>query len=170
MPKNSENSATLPRVAVVVSSWHHGNTRKIADAIGAELQADVLTIDQAYAIDLSQYNLVGYGSGIYFAKHDEKLFDLINAKPSLPRKAFLFSTAGNTLLWRFYHRSLRRRLTELGCEVLSEFNCPGWDSVGPFSLFGGFYRSRPNEKDLARARDFARQLKASDQTSALALS
>jgi flavodoxin len=169
MPKNVENSATLPRVAVVVSSWHHGNTRKIADAIADELHADVLTVEEAYGVDLTQYDLVGFGSGIYFAKHDEKLFDLIKAKPTLPHKTFLFSTAGNTLLWRLYHRGLRRALTNRGCQVINEFNCPGWDSVGPFSLFGGFYRTRPNNKDLARAREFARRLKPAGQTSALAL-
>lgn len=158
-----------PRVAVVVSSWHHGNTRKIADAIGAQLQADVLTVDEAYAVDLSQYALVGFGSGIYFAKHDEKLFDLIKAKPSLPHKTFLFSTSGNTLLWRLYHLGLRRLLTSRGCDVINEFNCPGWDTVGPFALFGGFYRGRPNEKDLTRAREFARQLNPVGQPSALAL-
>jgi flavodoxin len=158
-----------PRVAVVVSSWHHGNTRKIADAIADELHADVLTVEEAYAVDLTQYDLVGFGSGIYFAKHDEKLFDLIKAKPTLPHKTFLFSTAGNTLLWRLYHRGLRRALTTRGSIVIHEFNCPGWDSVGPFSLFGGFYRTRPNNKDLARAREFARRLKPAGQSSALAL-
>lgn len=157
------------RVAVVVSSWHHGNTRKIAEAIGDELRADVLTTDEAYAVDLSQYELVGFGSGIYFAKHDEKLFELVKAKPALPHHVFLFSTAGNTLLWRIYHRGLRRLLTSRGCTVINEFNCPGWDTVGPFVLFGGFYRGRPNEKDLARAREFARQLKSVSQNSALAL-
>jgi len=161
--------APPPRVAVIVSSWHHGNTRKIADAIGDELHADVLTVDEAYAVDLSQYDLVGFGSGIYFARHDEKLFELVKAKPALPPKVFLFSTAGNTLLWRLYHRSLRRLLTDRGCHVTREFNCPGWDTVGPFVLFGGFYRGRPNAKDLARAREFARQLRAIKQTSALAL-
>jgi flavodoxin len=157
------------RVAVVVSSWHHGNTRKIADAIGDQLQADVLTIDEAYAVDLSHYDLVGFGSGIYFAKHDQKLLELVKAKPALPRKVFLFSTAGNTLLWRFYHRALRRLLTSRGCEVINEFNCSGWDTVGPFVLFGGFYRGRPNENDLTRAREFASQLNSVSKTSALAL-
>ena len=157
------------RVAVIVSSWHHGNTRKIADAIGEQLQADVLTVDEAYAVDLSQYAIVGFGSGIYFAKHDEKLFDLVKAKPALPRQAFLFSTAGNTLLWRLYHRGLRRLLQSRGCEVITEFKCPGWDTVGPFALFGGFYRGRPNEKDLTRAREFARKLDPLGQLSAIAL-
>ena len=169
MPNSIETSLHPQRVAVVVSSWHHGNTRKIADAIGDQLRADVLTTDEAHAVDLSQYDLVGFGSGIYFAKHDEKLFELIKAKPTLPAKAFLFSTAGNTLLWRFYHRGLRRLLTSRGCEVIDEFNCPGWDTVGPFILFGGFYRGRPNEKDLTRAREFARQLKHVGQAPAIAL-
>lgn len=150
---------TKQKIALVVCSWHHGNTRRVAEAIAAELHADLFTVEEASKIDLSTYELVGFGSGIYFAKHDRKLIDLVKSLPIAPSNAFIFSTAGNTLLWRWYHTSLRRLLTQGGAAIAGEFNCPGWDTVGPFAFFSGFYRGRPNQKDLARARAFAATLR-----------
>lgn len=146
------------RIAVIVCSWHHGNTRRVAEAIAARLGADLFTVEEALRTDLSSYELIGYGSGIYFARHDRKLLELVRALPVVPARAFIFSTAGNTMLWRWYHGSLRRALVQRGVSIAGEFNCPGWDTVGPFALFGGFYRGHPNQKDLARARAFAETL------------
>jgi flavodoxin len=148
------------RALIVVSSWHHGNTARVAQVMGEELAARVLSVEEVVPADLSGVDLVGFGSGIYFASHDRKLMDLVRRSAALPPRAFIFSTAGNTLLWRWYHRSLRRLLQSRGCEIEGEFNCPGWDTVGPFWLFGGFYRGHPNAVDLERARTFARSLEA----------
>lgn len=148
------------RCLVIVSSWHHGNTAQVARAIGEELGAKVLSVDEAMAEDLGSWDLVGFGSGIYFASHDRKLLELVRRAPKLPGEVFIFSTAGNTLLWRWYHRGLRRLLEGRGCRIRGEFNCPGWDTVGPFKWFGGFFRGHPTPADLQRAREFAGEIRS----------
>ncbi|MFN6208480.1 MAG: flavodoxin domain-containing protein [Planctomycetota bacterium] len=148
-----------PRGLIIVSSWHHGNTAQVARAMGDELKSQVLSVEEVQATDLSEWDLIGFGSGIYFASHDRKLLELVRRATGLPARAFVFSTAGNTLLWRWYHRALRHLLQARGCQIAGEFNCPGWDTVGPFWLFGGFYRGHPNEQDLEKAREFCRQLR-----------
>jgi flavodoxin len=157
-------TATLS-IAIVYASVHHGNTRQLAEALSAELSADRFTVEEAKNVDLSQYALVGIGSGIYFGRHHQSLLDWVDSWKEAPQRTFLFSTAGLPFLWWFLHAALRNRLTRKGCSVLSEFCCRGWDTVGPLWLVGGINRKHPNARDLDRARDFARQFKASDSAS-----
>lgn len=150
-----------PGVAIVYSSMHHGNTRKLAESLSAELSADLFTVDEATAVNLDRYELVGLGSGIYFGRHDASLCKLVESWQLPPRRVFIFSTAGLPFLRWFQHASLRRRLVKQGCDVVSEFCCRGWDTVGPLWLMGGINRKHPNKKDLCRAIEFARQLQTS---------
>jgi flavodoxin len=147
------------RVALVVASKHHGNTLKVAEAIAAEIDGDILSVTEAQAATLSKYKLVGFGSGIYFARHDAALLSLAKEMASVPKQVFLFSTAGNPLLFRFYHMALRNRLRHRDCKILGEFNCPGWDTFGPFAWIGGLHKHRPNKRDIESARLFARGLR-----------
>lgn len=146
-------------VALVVASKHHGNTLKIAEAMAEELDAVILPIEIARREPLETYDLVGFGSGIYYARHDPELLKLAEELSGVPKRAFLFSTAGNTLLFRFYHSALRKRLGLQDCEIVGEFNCPGWDTFGPFAWMGGLHKHRPNPKDIEAARNFARGLR-----------
>lgn len=147
------------RVAIVVVSKHHGNTLKITEAIAEELDADILSAAEARGTTLGKYDLVGFGSGIYFACHDPTLLKLAKEMTSVPKQVFLFSTAGNPLLFRLYHMALRNKLKRRECKIVGEFNCPGWDTFGPFAWIGGLHKGRPNTTDVASARLFARGLR-----------
>ena len=56
---------------MVYISMHHGNTEKIAKTMAKILDADLVQVKQVDAIMLEQYDLIGFGSGIYFGKHHE---------------------------------------------------------------------------------------------------
>jgi flavodoxin len=146
------------KTAIVCVSVHHGNTRRIAEAMAEVLGADVLTVEEAATLDGREYDLIGFGSGIYFGRHHESLRNLVREMPSRPRRAFVFSTAGIASLAWIWHKGLISRLRRHGCQVIGQFCCPGWDTVGPLRLFGGIHTSRPNEDDLRRAARFAHTL------------
>jgi flavodoxin len=146
------------RTAIVCTSPHHGNTRRIADAIAAILGAQVFTPEQAPVAALASYDLIGFGSGIYFGRHHRRLRQLVDSAPVLPAAVFLFSTAGLPWLAPLFHASLRRRLTKRGCRIVGEFSCAGWDTVGPLAWMGGLNRRRPDANDLERASVFAGSL------------
>ena len=157
--------SSKPAIAIVYASVHHGNTRKVAESLSAELSADLFTVDVAEKVRLDRYELVGLGSGIYFGRHDASLRKLVDSWQQPPRRVFIFSTAGLPFLRWFQHASLRKRLVKQGCRVVSEFCCRGWDTVGPLWLMGGINRKHPDTKDLNRALEFARQLQASRSVS-----
>ena len=148
------------KTLICVASFHHGNTRKIADAMAGVLNADVTHPNRVTPDLIAQYDCVGFGSGIYFRRHHESLFRLPDRLPQVPgKKAFIFSTAGFTLMKSSFHKPLRTRLLANGFRVAGEFCCPGWDTYAIFGIFGGIHKGRPDERDLAAARSFAEGLK-----------
>lgn len=145
---------------IILVSWHHGNTRRVAEAMAEVLAARIVTPEEVRPEQLDDYELIGWGSGIYFGSHATSLRQLAGTLSTRSRSAFLFSTAGLPCLRSWFHAALRQQLRDRGCRILGEFSCRGWDTVGPLAWFGGIDRRHPDEKDLERARDFARSLTA----------
>jgi flavodoxin len=108
--------------------------------------------------DLADYDLIGFGSGIYWGKHDRKLLDLVSGLPRVNgKKAFIFSTSG-LRAGRVFNRRLRRNLLERDFDIIGAFSCRGFDTVWPLRLVGGVNKGRPNATDLEAAASFARAL------------
>ena len=152
------------KTLIICDSVHHGNTRRIAEAMAEEMGATVLTLEEVHPEQLEDYDLVGWGSGIYFARHADSLHLLAKNLPLQPRQVFIFSTAGLPFLRSWFHSRLGATLRSRKCTVVGEFSCRGWDTVGPLAWFGGINRHHPNDKDLERARSFARSLAPTSST------
>jgi len=79
---------------IVCQSVHHGNTMRVARAMAEELDAEIRTPAEVAAGDLDEFDLVGFGSGIYNRKHHASLFGLVDSlESSEVRKCFIFSSA-----------------------------------------------------------------------------
>lgn len=145
------------KTLIVCKSYHHRNTEKVAKVMAKVLKARILDPETATPGIVSKYDLIGFGSGIYFFKHHKSLFELLEKLPEMKKKAFIFSTRGGDLP-SDYHKSLRKELSEKGFKIVDEFTCRAWDSFGPMGLIGGINKGRPNKDDLKKARDFAASL------------
>lgn len=125
------------------------------------LNADVLELKEAKNHFSLEYDLFGFGSGVYFGKLDKGLFDFVDKLPETTKKAFVFSTRGrNSLFQNSYHKALREKLNHKGYRVVAEFSCRGFSDYHKiFKLFGGVNKGHPNKKDLEKAKMFVQQLK-----------
>lgn len=149
------------RRLLVVTSVHHGNTAKVADAMAAVLGAEIATPESVPYTSLTDCAVVGFGSGVFYGHMHEALFDWLRGLPpaSVPgTPAFIVSTSGLPFLARLWHRPLRRLLASKGFRVVGEFACRGFDTWGPLWLTGGLNRNHPDARDLARARTFAAEM------------
>jgi len=146
---------------VIFHSYHHMNTEKVAKVIASTLGAELKTVQQADPNGLSSYDLVGFGSGVYFAKLSKELLEIVDKLPQVPgKKAFIFSTSGRTgKAAAKFHDSLKEKLLTKGYTLAGEFNCAGFDTFGPLKILGGINKSRPNEEDLKQVEAFAQTLK-----------
>jgi flavodoxin len=145
---------------VVLVSYHHKNTQKIADVFAKMLEAQVKTPQETNPEDFQQYNLIGFGSGIYFGKHHKDLLNLVEKLQATDKKAFIFSTSGDIRNVSKLHLSLRQKLESKGFKVVGEFNCAGFDTFGPLKLVGGIKKGKPDAEDIKNAEDFAKTLQA----------
>ena len=142
---------------MIYASVHHGNTQKIGKIIAKPLSADILNINEVNVNDLSDYDLIGFGSGIYYGKFHKDIIDFINKLPiSKGKKAFVFSTSGQGK--NDYNNSIENKLKEKGYEVVGSFACNGYDTYGPFKLIGGVAKGRPNNEDIQDAKSFAQKI------------
>lgn len=146
---------------IIYVSIHHQNTEKIAQVIGKVLNARLVKPSEIKPEEILNYDLIGFGSGIYFGKYHRSLINLVEKLPLVKnKKAFIFSTSGRkeSIFFNLFTKDFKRKLIKKGFEIIGEFNCPGFDSFGFLKLIGGINKGRPNKKDLEKAKDFACKL------------
>jgi len=152
------------KALIIYISVHHGNTERVAKVMANILDADLLQMKQVDASMLEQYDLIGFGSGIYFGKHHKSLLDFVDMLPMLRnKKAFIFSTSGLRKI-QFIHnfdKPLKEKLQRKDFDIIGEFSCRGLDTYRATKLVGGVNKGRPDTEDLRQAEDFAKSLKNS---------
>jgi len=158
----------LTKTIIVLISYHHNNTRKIAEVFARVLGAETKTPQQTDPNELQQCDLVGFGSGIYGYQHHKSLLALADGLPLAPRKkAFIFSTTGAPAVFGKsaltkaleQHAPLREKLQSKGYRIVDEFICAGFNTNKFLKYFGGINKGRPNAEDLRHAEEFASKLK-----------
>lgn len=135
---------------LVYYSSHHGNTKKLADAIAQSCGASLIDAAAQPEASLAPYDLIGFASGIYFGKFHESVLEF--ARKNLPenkRVCFLctYGGRGNT-------NAIAEAVREKSAVILGEFGCYGYDTYGPFKLIGGIRKGHPDAKDLEDACRF----------------
>lgn len=145
------------KTLIIYESIHHGNTKKVVDIIGKVLKAKIIKAENVNIGTLREYDLIGFGSGIYYGKFHKNINKLIDKMPILlNKKVFIFSTSG--IGKKKFNNSIVEKLKEHGLENVGDFSCKGHNTYGPFKIIGGIAKNRPNEKDLEDAKNFAENL------------
>jgi flavodoxin len=146
------NVGLAKKSLLVLYSYHHNNTEKIAKVFAKVLNAQIKTPQQINPKEL----------GIYGAKHHKSLLDLADKLPQVTnKKAFIFSTSaimGEDKVAED-HSPLREKLEAKGYMIVDEFACKGFNTNSFLKYFGGMNKGRPNAEDLKNAEKFALNLK-----------
>lgn len=153
---------------IIVHSYHHNNTAKIADAFSEVLYAKVTTPETAILEDLQGYDLIGFGAGIDSGMHYKPLIEFVDKLSTVNEKAcFIFSTSAiqGEAKVKKDHSLLRQMLESKGYMILDEFSCKGYNTNSFLKYFGGMNKDRPNSEDLQKAREFAKSLLRIDNES-----
>ena len=64
------------KTLLVLFLYHHKKTEKIAKIFAKVLETEIKTPNQIHPDELQDYDLVGFGSGIYSDKHHKSLLNL----------------------------------------------------------------------------------------------
>lgn len=146
---------------IICKSIHNGNTMKIAERMASVLNADLMEPKELNPDRVKEYDIIGFGSGIYSSKHHQSLLNLADKLPDLNgKKVFVFSTSG--VIRKRFHRSLNEKLEKKSAVIVDEFFCLGFNTNSFLKYLGGMNKGRPNENDFKRAEDFAEKMKQDD--------
>ena len=146
------------KTIIFYRSSYRGNTLKIAESMKDALSAELVSIDSNPSIDLSDYDLIGFGSAINFAAHDIRLQRFVSGQYLKGKNVFVFSTRCRPFLGA-YHKHLKKIIEAKGGIIVGEFSCQGFDRTGPWVLMDGYNKARPNERDIFKARLFVEKLR-----------
>jgi flavodoxin len=143
---------------IICKSIHVGNTEKIAKRMSKVLQADLIEPKEFDIKMLREFDLIGFGSGIYDYKHHRSLLNLVDKLPNLDgKKVFVFSTSG--VIMNKFHDDLKQKLERKNAVIVDEFFCKGFNKNSFLKYLGGMNKGRPNEADLISAEAFVLEIK-----------
>jgi len=142
------------KTAIVYYSAHHGNTKKLLDAIAKQGDVTLIEASDSQQADLSTFDLIGFASGIYYSKYHDSVLQF--AQKNLPqgKKVFLIYTCGAKR--KSYTDAINKIMDSKDAHMQGVYDCPGFDTFGPFKLIGGLAKGRPNDDDIAGAVKFFR--------------
>lgn len=139
--------------AIVYYSQHHGNTKKLLDAIKAA-DPSVVLIDVVGSpdTDLSSYDRIGFASGIYYTNFAKQIISF--ADTHLPENKEIFYIYTHGAPKGDFLKAMREIAERKHCKELGEYRCQGFDTFGPFKLVGGIAKGHPTMEEIAGAVKF----------------
>lgn len=140
------------KTAIIYYSQHHGNTKKLLDAIAKTNDVTLIDVTSNPQTDLSSYDRIGFASGIYYSKFHKSLLQF--AKEHLPegKETFFIYTYGAEKSG--YTKAITEAVKTHHAKILGEFGCFGFNTFGPFKLIGGIAKGHPDQTDFNQVRAF----------------
>lgn len=148
----------MMKTAIIYYSKHHGNTKKILDAIKS-IDDSIVLIDvtKKEEMDLNQFDRIGLASGIYFGKVAKELVEYTDKNLPENKDVFFIVTLGSPLFAGSLG-TIKKLTKKKRCKIIGKFHCRGYDTY-VFKKRGGIAKGHPNSKDIARATKFYKELK-----------
>ena len=146
------------KTIILYYSNHHGNTKKLVDAIAASdpENVEILDVTTAGPKDLSGYEWIGVASGIYAGNFGKPILNYM--KENLPEGKNVFILFTSAFNMDSLSSSARKVIEEKKCHVMGQYNCPGYNTFGPFKFIGGTAKGHPTKEELDGAVKFYKNL------------
>ena len=142
--------------AIVYYSKHHGNTKKLLEAIAEHNEVTLIDVTEQPSADLLSYDRIGLASGIYFNSFAKQLLSF--AQENLPENKDVFYIFTHGAPKGIFQTAIRKIAEQKHCRELGSYHCLGYDTFGPFKLVGGGAKGHPTEKEINDAVAFYRGL------------
>lgn len=145
----------MTKAVIVYHSEHHGNTKKLVEAIASAHAVDLVEAEKTAGMDFSGYDVIGFASGIYMSGFHPSLEALAGSAALHGKKAFVLYTSGSGNAK--YAAGFTAKLAEAGLTLLGVYQCKGFDTYGPFRLVGGIAKGHPTAEEITGAVRFYEQ-------------
>ncbi|MCM0650985.1 flavodoxin [Clostridium swellfunianum] len=146
------------KALIVYCSDYNKNTEKIARIFAEKVDCDLINIRNVNEVNIENYNLIGFGSGVYRESLSPKIIRLVDKLNLKGKNVFVFSTSGVGI--KFYNNSLIKQLESKGAINKGSFACKGsfiardFTSKKIFDIMSKLSQGHPNDKDIKKAERF----------------
>ncbi|MCR5032506.1 MAG: flavodoxin [Lachnospiraceae bacterium] len=149
------------KTAIVYYSAHHGNTKRLLDAIKKEdLSIKLIDVTKTPIFDLSEYKRLGVASGIYYSGFSQEIYQFMENNLPAGKQVFALYTAG--ILRKGYTRDVQIIAEHKKCVYLGEYGCRGYDTMGPIKFIGGINLHHPTQEEILKAVIWYRSITPND--------
>ena len=146
----------MKKGVIVYASTHHGNTKKLAEAIAECCESVLIDAEQVRQADLTEYDLIGFASGIDFGKFYPSVERFLQENLPKGKKVFFLYTCAKVN--KDFTKTMQEMAQEKDAVLLGEYGCRGYNTYGPWKLIGGMNKNHPDREELGGAVEFYRKL------------
>ena len=146
------------KTLIIYCSDYNNNTKKIAQIFAEKTDCDLINIRDDNNINIENYDLIGFGSGVYRESLSPKLFKLADKLNLKDKNVFVFSTSGVGM--KFYNNRLIKLFESKKAINKGSFACKGsfmakeFTDKKIFDIMGRLSQGHPNDKDFKKAEKF----------------
>lgn len=144
------------KTAIIYYSKHHGNTKILLDAIAEKNDVTLIDVTQNPVADLTEYDRIGFASGIYYSKFHKSLLTYAETYMPEGKQTFFIYTYGAEK--NGYTKAITEAVKKHNAKILGEFGCYGFNTFGPFKLIGGIAKGHPDKTDIDQVLSFYKEL------------
>lgn len=144
------------KTAIIYYSKHHGNTKKLLDEIAKIHEVTLIDVTGNLTVDLSDFDRIGFASGIYYSKFQKKLLKFAEQNMPNNKKTFFIYTYGAEKIG--YTDAIAKAVKKHNADIMGEFGCFGFNTFGPFKFIGGIAKGHPDKNDVDNVLSFYKNL------------
>jgi len=144
------------KTLIVYYSAYRKNTEKIAECMAGQFCGDLVYAKDYNENDVNNYDLVGFGSGVYNQKMHPSIFKAIEKSNLQNKNTFVFSTSAVGI--KKYNNDAIKLLLDKNAKVVGSFSCRGFFTTKFLDIFGGTAKGHPNNVDFQNAEKFAEKI------------
>ncbi len=144
---------------IIYYSNYNSNTEKIAKIFADSIDAELVNLKESININIDNYDLIGFGSGVYNENLSPILFREVEGLKLEGKKVFVFSTS--CVGFKLYNKKLIKILTSKGVICKGSFACKGsfvYSDNKIFELLSKRSVGHPNEDDIINAKKFIEKI------------
>jgi flavodoxin len=143
------------KTLIIYYSNYKGHTKMIAEAMAEVIGADLIKAEE-FNYDISSYDLIGFGSGVYNQNQHPLIFESIEHLNLMNKNIFVFSTSSAGI--DMYNKKIIDLLKSKGANFKGSFSCKGFYTNNFIKIIGGVSKGHPDNNDLTNAQDFVKKL------------
>ena len=151
----------MKKAILIYASKHHGNTYKLAKAISEKYEIAMIDATKESIVDLQEYEVIGFASGIDFGKFYEEIENFAEANLPIKKEVFFLYTCA--MERKGFTNSIREIALKKDAIILGEYGCKGYNTYGPWQLIGGMNKNHPTEAEIVEVVNFYGGLIKNDQ-------